>query len=121
MNKIGFDNKKYLSGWLSPKGEFYGCDYRSHDSLARYVLHKETYQLEREGYIKINYEEPHGETKRYYILMGEKTIPTEKQIRYLYNTFGNDPDSWDEMLWSIRVKKLPAERRAKSESEKDKK
>ena len=113
-----YDNTKYLSGWLSPKGEFYGCDYRSHESCANYVLHKESYELEREGYIKINFDEPHGETKKYYILMGEKTIPTEKQIQHLYRTFGNDPDSWDEMLWRIRVKKLSAERRAKAEKEK---
>lgn len=116
-----YDNKKYLSGWLSPKGEFYGCDYRSHEVCANYVLHKETYQLEAEGYIKINYDEPHGETKRYYILMGEKTFPTEKQIQHLYNTFGNDPVSWDEMLWKIRVKKLSAERKKKAEKENDKK
>lgn len=113
-----YDNEKYLSGWLSPNGEFYGCDYRSHDSLARYVLHKETYELENEGYIKITYELGDKNNIRYYILLGQKTVPTDKQVKYLYNSFGKDPDSWDEMLWRIRVRRINDERKQEKGKEK---
>ena len=115
-----YDNKKYLSGWLSPKGKFYGCDYRNHENLAEYVLHKETYELEKEGYIKVNYEYGKNNSKKYYIIMGEKTIPTNAQIKYLYDTFGNDEETWQEMLWRIRVKKISEDRRQKAEKDKNK-
>lgn len=115
-----FDNEKYLSGWLSPKGEFWGCDYRHHDDLAYYVLGKQTYQLENEGYIKITYEETRNGAKKYYILMGQNTIPTNEQTRYLFNTFKDDRLSLDEMLWAIRVKKISYDRRTKAENERNK-
>ena len=84
-------------------------------------MHKETYELEREGYIKITYELDKNDRKRHYILLGEHTIPTDAQIKHLYNTFGNDPDVWDEMSWRIRVRRISEARRANSEKDSDKK
>lgn len=40
-------------GWISPNGEFYGCDYRDHDNLATYVLHSSEVELEAKGWVKI--------------------------------------------------------------------
>ncbi|MBE7075360.1 MAG: hypothetical protein E7376_05225 [Clostridiales bacterium] len=105
-----YDNTKFRSGWLAPNGEFYGCEYRSHDALARYVLHKETRSLEEQGYIKITYEKPTPNYKRYYILFNNQTIPTDEQLKYLYNNYSDDRDSYEEMLWKIRVRKLAYER-----------
>ena len=40
-------------GWLSPSGEFFGCDYRDHDNLATYVLGFSERELESKGWVKI--------------------------------------------------------------------
>lgn len=42
-------------GWLSPEGNFYGCDYRDHERLARYYFEKDEEQLENEGWAKITW------------------------------------------------------------------
>lgn len=114
-----YDNKKYLSGWLSPEGEFWGCDYRSHDILARYVLHRQTYQLEAQGFIKINYTQDGGSTKKYYIIIPGKHVPTNAQIKYLYDTFSDDKESWQEIIWSIRVQKISQENQINAQKSKD--
>lgn len=40
-------------GWISPSGEFFGCDYREHDNLATYVLNSSERELEVKGWVKI--------------------------------------------------------------------
>lgn len=46
------DNTKE-SGWLSPKGEFYGCDYMEHDRVAYLYLHSSPDSLMKFGWLRI--------------------------------------------------------------------
>lgn len=40
-------------GWLSPEGDFYGCDYRDHEKVAIYYFGKDEEELEESGWAKI--------------------------------------------------------------------
>lgn len=40
-------------GWLSPEGDFYGCDYRDHEKVATYYFGKDEEELEESGWAKI--------------------------------------------------------------------
>lgn len=40
-------------GWLSPEGDFYGCDWASHNDVANLYFNKTDYDLEKEGWVKI--------------------------------------------------------------------
>lgn len=40
-------------GWLSPEGDFYGCDYRDHERVAIYYFGKDEEELEKSGWAKI--------------------------------------------------------------------
>ena len=42
-----------LLGWISPSGEFFGCDYRDHEKVAEYVLNSSERELEKQGWVKI--------------------------------------------------------------------
>lgn len=46
------DNSKE-SGWLSPKGDFYGCDYMEHDRVASLYFHSSSDALMRFGWMRI--------------------------------------------------------------------
>ncbi|MBE7082455.1 MAG: hypothetical protein E7378_02085 [Clostridiales bacterium] len=86
-----YDNK-YKSGWLSPEGKFYGCDYASHIAQAKLVHRLRECDLERDGWIKIGlapfaYD---GKTRLYeaYFAASDYTIyPTNEQIAYIRNKF----------------------------------
>lgn len=48
----------YITGWIAPDGEFFGCDAESHYDMARYVLGANTEtELEDSGWLKV-YEIP---------------------------------------------------------------
>lgn len=49
-------SKKYTTGWLSYRGEFYGCDYSGHLTQAEYVHKMSEADMERAGFIKITRE-----------------------------------------------------------------
>ena len=40
-------------GWLSPEGDFYGCDWAAHEEVANLYFNKSDLELEKEGWIKI--------------------------------------------------------------------
>ena len=40
-------------GWLSPDGDFYGCDYTNHEELAELYFGKEDLEMEKNGWVKI--------------------------------------------------------------------
>lgn len=40
-------------GWISPSGEFFGCDYRDHEKVAEYILNSSERELEKQGWVKI--------------------------------------------------------------------
>lgn len=42
-----------LLGWISPSGEFFGCDYHDHEIVAEYVLNSSERELEKQGWVKI--------------------------------------------------------------------
>lgn len=41
------------SGWLSPSGEWHGCDSQHHDTVARLILRKTVDELEKEGWCRV--------------------------------------------------------------------
>ena len=97
-------NNKFITGWVSPQGVFYGCDYRCHSLLARFILHKDDITLEKEGYMKIGKQLVYGRTK-FYIDFNSHIIPTQQQINYIYENFKDDKETYDEMMWAIRSQK----------------
>lgn len=40
-------------GWLSPEGDFYGCDWADHNMVANLYFNKTDLELEKEGWVKI--------------------------------------------------------------------
>ena len=76
-----------VTGWISPDGEFFGCNPRNHMRMARFFFEKEEEELEESGFIKI-YEEPNemimfqiqqGKTPHRYGAIILKQIATENQ------------------------------------------
>lgn len=51
-NTTIFDNS-YLTGWLSPEGVFYGCDYNHHKLQAKLVHKCSERDMEERGFVKI--------------------------------------------------------------------
>jgi len=43
----------YYTGWLSPNGKFFGCDYECHEEQAMFVHKTNLTDLEEKGFIKI--------------------------------------------------------------------
>ena len=41
------------NGWISPSGEFFGCDFFYHKMIAEMYLHSSEYNLEEHGWIKL--------------------------------------------------------------------
>lgn len=42
-------------GWLSPKGEFYGCGWAEHEHIARYIFKKKNGdELSADGYVRVD-------------------------------------------------------------------
>lgn len=77
-------NNDYPTGWLSPKGEFFGCEYTQHLQQARYVHNKTENDMEKEGWIKITY--PSNKKYLQAIFMGnimKNVMPTLAQIDWL--------------------------------------
>lgn len=79
-------DKKYKTGWLSPDGKLYGCDYRCHSSQANLVHKKTEEQLETSGWIKLTYSL--GNTNKLMAYVGSDKYrrlipPTDEQFEYL--------------------------------------
>lgn len=47
----------YITGWIAPDGEFFGCSAMGHRDVAEYVFGKTERELEDSGYLKV-YEIP---------------------------------------------------------------
>jgi hypothetical protein len=80
-----YDNK-YETGWLSPQGIFYGCNYRSHNAQAVYIHKCEERELEETGWLKLT-NMCSSPTERI-ILYNTSAIRkfTKRQMDYLANT-----------------------------------
>lgn len=76
---------KFDTGWLSPSGEFFGCDYRAHYMCALMVLRQEDKKLEEKGYIRItkSFENDKLSAQIPYFLNHSYPKPTKKQMDYL--------------------------------------
>ena len=77
---------EFITGWLAPNGDFFGCAPEDHWDMAKYVFGKTERELEDSGYLKI-YEVPF----RLRALLNNKTAygyfgrPTEAQMITLEN------------------------------------
>src|SRR5574344_1524775 len=79
-------SNKEKTGWLSPDGSFYGCDYHLHSMQAELVHHHSEGELEKLGWIKITRTfEDGNRIKALFIGNRENHIikPTESQMDYL--------------------------------------
>lgn len=82
-----YDNK-YKTGWLSPEGKFYGCDYRRHSAQAKFVHNKSECDLEDAGWVKISYRLYYNKDGTQHLeamfFAKNKTIyPTNGQLNYI--------------------------------------
>lgn len=108
-----YDNK-YITGWLSPSGKFFGCDYRRHNAQAKYVHGKYESDIENEGWVKISY-------KLYYNKNGTRSLeaifysqnnnvyPTKEQIKYIQKHY-RGKDAEDMLGYLIRTKIIKQEK-----------
>lgn len=79
-------NNQLQTGWLSPDGVLFGCDYRCHSTQAEYVHKKHENELEIAGWVKLTYN--YGNTNELMAYFGRDTHhrlipPTDKQMDYL--------------------------------------
>lgn len=90
---------KYKTGWLSPNGKFFGCDYRNHASQAKYVHGKSENELENEGWVKISYTIYYNKnrTRDLEAIFGAKdysVYPSREQLEYIKAHYtGKDRDN----------------------------
>jgi hypothetical protein len=66
----------WTCGWLTPEGDFYGCEYSGHQALCE-KLGLDSYQIERRGWIKYQ--------RREWIGYFGKDPITQKQIDALWD------------------------------------
>lgn len=80
-----YDNSQYKTGWISPHGEFYGCDYRCHYMCALMVIKKKDTELEEQGYIKITKDLSNDKLSVVipYYLKASYPKPTKAQLEHL--------------------------------------
>jgi hypothetical protein len=69
------------SGWVSPKGKFFPCDYKDHDEYAYLVLRKEVRELEEEGWARLGGIRPHMGDKGYTDFQIRKKLTPEQRNR----------------------------------------
>ena len=86
----------YQTGWLSPDGQFYGCDYRDHNNFALYIFDCYEDELENRGYCKI-YRSPLEYGKIDFDMMPGGKELTKIQWKYLLDNEYTDIETYD--LW----------------------
>lgn len=47
------NRNNYITGWIAPDGEFFGCAAEEHENFAFYVLNKTQKDLEKSGWLKV--------------------------------------------------------------------
>ena len=86
LNWKGTDiyNDKYKSGWLDRKGNFYGCEYHSHNLQAQLVHHSSRRELEKKGWVHIGQDMFYGKiVAQYFGDFENGVMPTDAQMMYL--------------------------------------
>lgn len=80
-------NNNYETGWLSPEGKFYGCDYEHHAAQAYFVHKCFECDLERKGFIKLTYVDRRAKRLvALYNKIDNKYFITPKQYNFLSKT-----------------------------------
>ena len=100
---------EYKTGWLSPDGKFYGCDYRYHDYNARFIHGKTEDQLEQQGWVKIacriNLKTKQKEgLQAIFACRDGFTYPTNEQIKYVREHYAGKEK--EEMLLYLCDKRM---------------
>ena len=54
---LKLNKDSYITGWISPEGDFFGCSPQNHSKVAEYIYNCNERELEQKGFIKI-YELP---------------------------------------------------------------
>lgn len=94
----------YKTGWLSPNGKFYGCDYRCHNLQAQLVHNKSEFELENLGFIKITLNlNWRLSNSKYNILCYCK--PTQKQFIWFKENY-NELDKEDVLQKLTHISRL---------------
>jgi len=96
-------DKTLRTGWLSPEGKFFGCKEYQHGMQAKIIHNKDEFQLEQEGWIRINYNFlDNGEKKLVagFASSDETIYPTNEQLKYLLKNYNDNKnlyyDIWNE-------------------------
>lgn len=63
------------SGWLSPEGIFWGCQYGGHVHLARYVIHRDYSEMEKAGWCHVDHA---GGPRKYSFRMNGDPTPAQE-------------------------------------------
>ena len=89
----------YKTGWVSPEGKFYGCDYAYHSTQAKLVHKCSERELEEKGFIKI--------TRAYMVDGGFDVLffcaPTQKQIKWFKENYSEK--NREEVLYKLDLMK----------------
>ena len=107
-----YDNN-YKTGWLSPDGKFYGCDYSSHRAQAKYVHKKHESDLEDEGWVKISYRIYYNKNgtrslEAMFFARNKTIYPTNEQLNYI-KTHYSGKDKEEMLGYLIRTRIIRAE------------
>lgn len=96
-------NNKLRTGWLSPEGRFYGCKEYQHGMQAKIIHNKDEFSLEKEGWIRINYD--YDDDREKFLTAGfssndETVYPTNEQLKYLLKNY-KDYKSLYYNMWKV--------------------
>ncbi|MBQ3493852.1 MAG: hypothetical protein IJA69_00380 [Clostridia bacterium] len=102
-------SQHYKTGWLSPDGKFFGCDFHFHDDQA-FLVHKQNEDdLEKQGWIKISYDPVKNgvdsdKLEAFFDSDDEMVYPTNKQLSYISSHYtGRDKECMITKLFHIRA------------------
>lgn len=86
-------NKINRTGWLSPNGEFFGCEPWFHAKQANLIHKKDERDLEREGWVKIIYADSLKDEKVLKVEFysdDDMVYPTKEQLNYVFNNYSDN-------------------------------
>lgn len=88
LDWVGTDilDDSYETGWLSPAGMFFGCQYRSHSDQAEFVHKCQDCELESKGWAKLTYMFGNKNDPDVLWDWASPIRPTKAQVDYLANT-----------------------------------
>ncbi len=103
-------NNNLKTGWLSPDGKFYGCKEYQHGMQAVLIHKKDEFELEQEGWIRINYnfkEDGEKFLTAGFFSNNETIYPTSEQLKFLLKSYPNNKNLYYE-IWNVANKRKQA-------------